>query len=169
MLLVTWYYKCRMSSVLLHHASVKTSLVPRFLLKIYFFLYRKDTTFWVRNIPQFQWNSRHILQYNVSQFLSWEFPVFCAKKLLHFFYIKITTFHFENLPHLASKFCYILLRSYKQFCAKILVQLRLKIYDIMMKNYCILSQRVNYTFLCIKWYRDKHNHLRRSTCCSFYL
>ena len=111
----------------------------------------------------------HILQYNVSQFLSWEFPVFCAKKLLHFFYIKITTFHFENLPHLASKFCYILLRSYKQFCAKILVQLRLKIYDIMMKNYCILSQRVNYTFLCIKWYGDKHNHLRRSTCCSFYL
>ena len=110
-----------MSSVLLHYPSVKTSLVPRFLLKIYFFLYRKDTTFWVRNIPQFQWNSRHILQYNVSQFLSWEFPVFCAKKLLHFFYIKITTFHFENLPHLASKFCYILLRSYKQFCAKILV------------------------------------------------
>lgn len=162
MLLVTWFYKCRMSSVLLHYPSGKTSLVPRFLLKIYFFLYRKDTTFWVRNIPQFQWNSATFCNITFPNFWVGNFLFFVQKKLLHFFYIKITTFHFENLPHLASKFCYILLRSYKQFCAKILVQLRLKIYDI-------LSQRVHYTFLCIKWYGDKHNHLRRSTCCSFYL
>ena len=105
-----------MSSVLLHYASVKTSLAPRFLLKIYFFLYRKDTTFWVRNIPQFQWNSRHILQYNVSQFLSWEFPVFCAKKLLHFFLYKnhhvslwkFTTFSVEILLY----FCFEVIKNF---------------------------------------------------------
>ena len=90
---------------------------------------------------------------------------FLCKKITSFFLYK--NHHVSLRVEILLYFCFEVIEN---FVLKILVQLRLKIYDIMLKNFCILSQRVvNYTFLCIKWYGDKHNHLRRSTCCSFYL